>query len=276
MNPQDLFKKSPQVPAKKSRKIYTCGSNLDDQPLIYGLKQNKAEIKFGNDLQRFNWITNGSVDVAFISAIDFARLKGGWKVIPDICKSVHSQSFRSNLFFNKNLGEIRSVAIHPNSRTSEIVLKILFKERYQIECEFVESSQSLQETLKKNDAFLLTGDISVEEAIKNPSFINIGEEWNDMTGLPLVYGFWLVNELTSQKEDYWLLQDSLKQGKNAIENILEGIKDKKDKAYKMNFLSNIINYEFRDEEMLGLESLYNYAFFYGLIEYIPDFNFAEK
>lgn len=274
MDTESLFGKSPKSPGLNAKKIITIGNDLDDKPLTFGLLQEKKQvIKYGNSVQRFKWVSQGAVDMAFISAIDFARLKGGWKVLPNICKSTKHTARRVALFFNKNLTEIESVAIPDHTRTTEIVLKLVLKELHQIETNYVKINGTLSELLKKHDAVLLTGDQAVMETKNNPFFIDLGEEWFDLTGLPLVYGFWIGNELTTVKADFINLHESLEQGQKNISAINDEPFQQKDYFYE--YLTQTINYTLGEEEQAGLTELYRLAFFYGYVEYIPEFFFAE-
>jgi chorismate dehydratase len=274
MDAQSLFSNKGKKKKDVRNKIIAVGRDIDDKPLYYGLEQDtKSDLKYGTSAERYEWITQGSVDLALISAIDFSRLKGGWKVLPDICKSTKGPAKRIALFFNKNLNEIENIAVPANARTSEIVLKIILKELHQIETKFVKTSGSLADSLKKCDAALLTGDQAIYETMDNPFFIDLGEEWYDLTGLPLVHGFWIGNELTTSKDDFKKLMLSWDKG---IQNIpvIAGEADK-NTDYITNYLKSTVKYKLGEEEQAGLDELYRFAFFYGFIDYIPDFNFVE-
>jgi chorismate dehydratase len=274
MDAQSLFAKKDRKKKSTPKKLIAVGNDIDDKPLFYGLQQYKEyNLKFGTSIKRFEWITQGSVELAFISAIDFSRLKGGWKVLPKICKSTRGPSKRTALFFNKNLNEIESIAIPANARTSEIVLKIILKELYQIDTKFIKLSVPLKEALQKCDAALLTGDQAIMEMRNNPFHIDLGEEWYDLTGLPLVYGFWIGNELTCTKEDFKNLVESCTLGLQNV-TVIAG-QTQHNMAYLSSYLSSVVNYNLGDEEQSGLEELYRFSFFYGFADYIPDFNFAE-
>lgn len=275
MDTQSLFRKSESKKESDNKKLIAAGNDIDDLPLTFGLQQLKdSTLKFGNSNERFKWISEGSVDIAFISSIDFACLKGGWKVFPKICKSTKGPSKRAVLFFNKNLKDINNIAVHENARTSEIVLKVVLKELHQIETNFEKMSGKLNNSLKQCDAVLLTGDQAIRETENNPFFIDLGEEWFDLTGLPLVYGFWIGNELTSKKSDFSKIINAFKSGSKRLDKISKNLPGTDDK-YVFDYLSLNVNYNFGEEEQAGLNELYRFAFFYGLVDYIPDFNFIE-
>ena len=101
MDAQSLFSKVKPEKSQAKRNV-CCGNDLDDRLLTFGLEE-KCNLFYGQSKQRFEWISGGSADIGFISAIDFAFLKGGWKVFPKICKSSNAAAGRSVLFFNKYL-----------------------------------------------------------------------------------------------------------------------------------------------------------------------------
>ncbi len=288
MDTQNLFGKQKNSEEKKLVRSIACGDELDDQPLILGLKQGQNRLILGNSLDCFNLISQGAVDMGFISSIDFSKLKGGWKVFANICKVSDSES-RVKLFFNKDLSEISTVAVSEYSSTSTVVLQIILKELYEVECEIVKNNLGVKSALKEFDAVLLTGNSALREAAVNNTFIDIGEGWRELTGLPLVYGFWIGNELIVNQNDHNQLKASLLWGQKSIDKIIENThgklfenyisdNDSKGKSgnttgYLSKYLSQTIRYNFGDEEKDALAELYKYAFFYGFVDYIPDFNF---
>jgi chorismate dehydratase len=288
MDTQNLFGKQKDAKPQKAVRSIACGDEIDDQPMILGLKQGQNRLILGNSLDCFNLISQGSVDMGFISSIDFSKLKGGWKVFAHICKASDTES-RIKLFFNKDLSEISTVAVSEYSSTSTVVLQIILKELYEVECEIIKTKLGVKSALKEFDAVLLTGNSALREAAVNNTFIDIGEEWRELTGLPLVYGFWIGSELIVNQNDHNQLKASVLWGQKSIDKIVENAhgklfenyisdNDSKGKSrnttgYLSKYLSQTIRYNFGDEEKDSLAELYKYAFFYGFVDYIPDFNF---
>jgi predicted solute-binding protein len=279
MDPQSLFKKSRPDDSKSKtvlkKPIITSADELDNQPLIFGLKKDTEIIlKTGSASQILRWIMEGSADMGFISSIDFAQLKGGWKVIPGLCISSHSAA-NSNLFFRKGLTKIKTIAtLNPDS-THTVVLMILMKELYQGDPELIADSGDVCALLKKYDAVLLSGDQALHEAEENPAFLNINEEWYHFTGLPLVHGFWVANEMTTSKKEYEKVLNSFQLGIQNVDKIcMDRGGEQKINSIKT-YIKKLIGYNFGENERDSLEELFRYAFFYGLIDFIPEFNFSD-
>lgn len=275
MDIQNLFQKSAQEDKpSKSTKVVCVGNELDDRPLIFRLGD-EYKLTHSSSEKRFDFIKNGSVDIGFISSIDYARLKGGWKIFPGICKSSYNDSKRVILFFNKSMSKLKNIAVSPTCRTSKTATDILMRERYQLACSYKETTGDLTSLLKKFDAVLLSGDNAFESAAIIKSNLDISEEWRDMTGLPLVHGFWVGNEIQVSKDDVINFSNSLKIGLENSKHIAEEAILKVSFESKSGYLSAGINYDFNEDVQASLEELFRYAFFYGLTKYIPDLNYLE-
>ncbi|MCB0282338.1 MAG: hypothetical protein KDF60_07135, partial [Calditrichaeota bacterium] len=178
MDIQNLFQKKSQNvdESSKSQKLVSIGDELDDQPLIFKLDDN-YKLTHASSEKRFDLIKNGSIDIGFISAIDYARLKGGWRIFPGICKSSMNDSKRVILFFNKSMGNLKKIAVFPSCRTSKTATDILMRERYQLTCNYHEEGGEIKDLLKKYDAVLISGDSAFENTTVIKSYLDISEEW---------------------------------------------------------------------------------------------------
>jgi chorismate dehydratase len=131
--------------------------------------------------------------------------------------------------------------------------------------------------LKWSDAALLIGDEALHEQELNKNSFDLGEEWYDLTGLPMVFSFWTGRQIATQIEDVKNIINSTNLGLKNLENIAKEYSKKTDFSWALyhDYLTQNVNYKFTEEEHAGLTEFYNYAFYYGLIEYIPDILFFE-
>ncbi len=93
------------------------------------------------------------------------------------------------LFSNKELDQIADIALPTDSSTSS-KLALYLLARLGIHPDTVDMGPDLDEMLSKCDAALLIGDRALDEAQRNPELVKIdlGEEWQKQTGLPMVFG----------------------------------------------------------------------------------------
>ena len=69
------------------------------------------------------------------------------------------------------------------------------QEKYEIAPEFVSVNDSLVDKLNQVDAALLSGNEAFDVQQSDKMFMDLGDEWFDLTGLPFVYAFWAVHEM---------------------------------------------------------------------------------
>lgn len=90
------------------------------------------------------------------------------------------------IFSNKPIKEIKKVRLDPQSRTSNNLAKVLFKNYWKQAPEYVLEGEA--------DAFVEIGDRTFGKR-NNYSFVyDLGEEWFNFTGLPFAYAVWASNK----------------------------------------------------------------------------------
>jgi len=279
MDINNFFGKPEQQDVKQKTRTMSLVSYLNTKPLVYGLENNLVEHHFS--LQKdvpsvcAQRLLEGEVELGIVPSIEYARAKGSWKIIPDL--SIASQRAVKSvcLFFNKNMSKIDTIALDTSSRTSVALLKIILQERYEQTPEFIFMAPDLDEMLAAADAALIIGDKALHYSVKHTNFIDLGEEWSDMTGLPFVYAFWAGNELQLNEKDVKAVLESYQEGSQNIEKIAREFGKTQPMTWDFyyDYLTQNISYSFAEEEKAGLLEFYRYAFYFGLIEHIPDLHF---
>ncbi len=281
MDINSLFNNVPAADVKTAQRTISLVSYLNTRPLVYGLEKNLVEHSFS--LQKdvpsvcAQRLLEGEVELGVVPSIEYARAKGKWKIIPEICIASRGAVKSVSLFFKENISAIRKVALDSSSRTSVALLKIILQEKYELEAEFVMMAPDLDEMLARADAALLIGDKALHYAAQNTHYLDLGEEWFDLTGLPFVYAFWAGNELALTNQDSEIIRASYRYGSKKVDEIAKNFAANQPLSWKFyhDYLTNNISYVFGEEEKQGLQEFYRYAFYFGLIEHIPDLHFYE-
>lgn len=284
MDINELFNpRSNAAPKAKntSDRLVSLVSFLNTKPLVYGLEHNLVNHQFilQKDVPSVcsQRLCEDEVKLGIIPSIEYIQGKGRWKIIPDLCISSRGAVKSVNLFFKKDLTDLNKIALDTSSRTSVALLKIILKEKYHVNAEFIFMAPDLKEMLSKADAALIIGDRALHYQADNPSHLDLGEEWYDMTGLPFVYAFWAGHESGMTGKDIDAVKKSYELGKMQIEQIARDYAQDHPLPWKSYFtyLDRHISYEFGNEEEEGLMEFFRYAFFFGLIEHIPELHFYE-
>lgn len=154
----------------------------------------------------------GEIDLAPISAIETARHADEYVVLPGL--SIASLgAVKTVLLFSwaSDMSELdgKSIALTDHSATSVALLKILCKERYQIEPTFTTTKQHLPSMLAEHQGALIIGDDALVEGVHHralsspkgwelPYIYDLGDEWLKMTGLPFTFSVWAARKDKAQ------------------------------------------------------------------------------
>ena len=128
----------------------------------------------------------GEVDVALVSSIE--ALQRRWKFIPGIAVASPGKTDSVRLHHRVEIPQVRRVALDQNSRTSNVLARIILEKRYGLRPRYVTRDPSRKLSLKGVDAALTIGDTSFRSA--RMPFMDLGTEWKAFTGLPFVYAVW--------------------------------------------------------------------------------------
>ena len=170
-------------------------------PLYYGMVKN--DVLLDVDLVRANpadlaaMLVDGELDIAPIPAIEYARNADDLVLLPDIAISSDSEVQSILLVSTVPAEELsgRTVALAGNSRTSQVLARVLLDKRWNAKPTYVEMPPDLPAMLRDADAALLIGDEAIRTYWEQPEDLHVydlGTEWKAWTGLPMVYAVWAV------------------------------------------------------------------------------------
>jgi len=256
--------------------------DLSSRPLLYGLEKGLVPHDFTlrkeTTLRCAEKLLQGELEIALVPSVEYAKSKGSWKIIPDVCIASQGAAQAPALFFNREMRTIARVAVDPLDPTAEMLLKIVLREKYELEPEVLPMSANLPEMLARADAALISGERALEWQEEFPAFIDLGEEWADLTGLPFVHAFWAGHELSLTETEVKAVRQSLAIGKENIDKICREFAvshARQEQVYK-SFLGENRYFDFGPKEKEGLTEFFHYAFYLGFIEHIPDLHFFEN
>ena len=138
----------------------------------------------------------GTLDVGLVPSIELARIPG-LVVLPGLAIAA-THEVRSVLLVSKvPVGEIESVALDENSRTSAALVRLVLEHRYGLIPEFRSVRADLTLMLAESDAALIIGDPALTVERERYVVLDLAGEWLEMTGLPFVFAVWAVREAIS-------------------------------------------------------------------------------
>ena len=268
MEPRELFHRPTRKASgtNKEKKLLGIDPSLAFTPLTYGLITNAFPHNFliKSDSLKGNTaaLREGELEISLISSLAYALKKETWRIVPEICLASAGKVGHVQLFFKKGLKDIRTVAVDSSAASEETLLRILMREKF----------------FQSPDYIYMTADLpAMPYAGRYTSRLDLNEEWVDLTGLPFVYAFWAGREFTVSADDLKNVHTSYEIGKLNLETIARNVSEAGTHtwAFYHDYLTKNLTYNFSDEEKEGLLEFYQYAFFYGYTEFIPDLHFYD-
>lgn len=222
-------------------------------------------------------LKEGKAEMSLLPSISYAKGKGNWRILGDLCIASEGRAGSIALFFNQEMNRIDTVGVDRHTVTARALLQIIFLEKYQLELEFNEiNDTSLETALEKHDAVLLTGDRVLQSHNKHTSSIDLGEEWFDLTGLPLVHAFWVGHELAVDETDVKYLINAHQMAKAHREEWVEEYcnENNLNAEEALNHIEQKMHFNLDQPKKESLHEFFKYAFYFGMIDHIPDLHFA--
>jgi len=223
----------------------------------------------------------GRIELGLIPSIEYARGPEPYRIVPGVAIAACGAVLTVRLFWRGPFGQIRRVALDTSSRTSAALLRILMRERFHLEPEFVEVPPDLPGMLAVADAALLIGDAVFRTAGVRCDSIDLGQEWEELTGLPFVFAFWAgrPDALTIHQAE--ALVQARDRGREQLGQIARAFWAEKESfglpaSFYESYLADHIRFDLGEAELEGLRTFYRLAQAHALIESVPDLQFYAR
>lgn len=175
---------------------------LNCLPLYWGLMRSGALL--GVDLhkdtpdQLNTALVSGVLDIGPISLVEYLRHTDELLLLPDLAVGSDGPVFSVNLVSTVPPPELdrRRVALGSTSRTGVLLAQMLLESRYGAHPEYFRCPPDLTLMLLEADAGVLIGDAALRARHEAPGrgliVTDLGEQWRQETGLPMVFAVWAV------------------------------------------------------------------------------------
>ncbi len=156
-------------------------------------------------------ILNNEINIAPISSIVYLENKDKLELFADLCIASNGPADSVLLFSELPIEALHgeTVSLSKTSATSNKLLQVIFKEFLKIEVNIVSNNPK---------AKLLIGDdalLEYSKDLKAPYIYDLGTLWKKYTGLPMVFGLWVIRKnYVEGIHEFPLLANNLKEAKN--------------------------------------------------------------
>lgn len=254
-------------------------SYLNTRPLVEGLGQ-RADLftlRFDVPARCADLLHEGLVDLGLIPAIEYPR--GDYYIVPDVAIGANGHIASVAVFSRVPVEAIRSLALDESSRTSVALTKVLCQRRWKIAPTFTPADRTLGETLNRVDAALVIGDPALTVDLTDPriSKIDLGAEWQALTGLPFIFAVWAGRQGALRREHVRELQAARYRGERALAGIAAefGAGDGVRSGRALVYLRDNLKYGLGQAERAGLSRFFELAAAQDLIPAAPRLRFYE-
>ena len=158
--------------------------------MLHGAERDAFDLSFALPSECADRLAAGDADIGIVPVVEVARQKLDY--FPETGIACHGP-VRSILLVSKApLRDIRTLAADAGSRTSVMLARIILAERYGVEPKITSQPADLASMLGASDAALVIGDAALRIEPSSLPFetLDLGGEWNTLTGLPMVFAVW--------------------------------------------------------------------------------------
>ncbi len=241
-------------------------SYVNMAPVFHRLTHEVEEVT-GVPTELNRMLLAGALDVAPISSIEYARNASRLRLLPRLCVSSEGAVDSIQLVTRIPLGQVRSVAVTPESATSVVLTRVLLPRA------------EIRPLDEEADARLLIGDAALRSAFEDPTpHHDLGRLWLERTGLPMVFAVWaapepVVDGLGELQES---LVASVRLARSEPERLAHEASDRY--GYPAGFLARYfekLRYSFGPRERAGFYTFLEMARDVGELDHVPEFRFIS-
>ena len=257
-------------------------SYLNTRPLIFGMQHGlgaaRVELSYDVPAVLADRMSRGELDIALLPAVELARMPD-LELVPGLSITTRGPSRSVLLVSRRPLEQIETVALDPESRTSNALVRVLFAEVWKVRPEFRTGHLELERALEDSDAAVRIGDKALFEPLpQDAQAFDLGAVWTESTGLPFVFAAWAARPGVVDDEIYRILHRSRREGSARIEAIAADYtwNGESHPDVARTYLTEHILFRFGAAEVEGLRTFLGLAANHGVIERAPAIKLALK
>ena len=238
-------------------------SYLNTKPLVYGLDAypKQFDVRFDVPARCAELLHDNKVDLGLIPAIEY--LRGDYAIVPGISIASLGDVATVAVFTRKPIDQVQTIALDLSSRTSVALTRVLCAKRWGIAPKFTPAEPDLDRMLQAADAALVIGDpaFEIDPETEGVTKIDLGGEWNALTGLPFVYAMWAGRPGAATAEQCRQLQHARDCGVAHLGAIAKraGGGDARLEQRELVYLRDNLKYGLGDAEQAGLRRFHELA-----------------
>lgn len=172
-------------------------SYLNTKPLVYGFRdgqmQDQMEIIEDYPSRIAGMLLNNEIDLGLVPVAIIPALQE-YHIVSDYCIGAKGAVASVCLFSDVPLQEAEEVLLDYQSRTSVNLARILLRDYWKVQPHLTNAAADFREHISGKTAGLVIGDRAFEQRKLSKYKYDLGEAWQQFTGLPFVFAAWISNK----------------------------------------------------------------------------------
>jgi chorismate dehydratase len=256
-----------------TRPRLAASSYLNTAPLIWSFQEGsrREAVELVTDAapaRCADMLARGEVEAALVPIIEYQRIDD-IRVVPGVCVGSHSTVKSVVLVSNSaDLNSARKIALDSSSRTSQTLVKVIFKEFLGFEPEYETSGPDIHSMLQRNDAALLIGDPAMKLSAANGHVFDLASLWHRFTNTGFVFAMWMAQSSSSGSVDRIDFAAARDEGLAQVERVVSNYEKEVplSRSEIREYLTSNITFRLDDSLEKGMRLYFELACKHGLID----------
>ena len=234
-------------------------SYLNTTPLVWGMlhgpQRGLFDLEFRIPAECADRVASGAADIGIIPSFELTRQD--LEIIRGVGIACRGAVRSILLVSSRPAADIRTLAADTSSRTSVELARILLERKFGAMPVILRHPPDLEQMLRRADAALIIGDpaLRVEPARLPYHVYDLGAEWVELTGLPMVFAVWAGRGGVASPDVAQAFRDSCRYGRERLDEIVASEAAHREFAPELvrDYLTRRIVHELGPAEYEGME-----------------------
>jgi len=229
--------------------------------MVHGPQQGLFDLEFRIPAVCADRMASGAADIGIVPSFELTRQD--LDIVPGAGIACHGPVRSILLLSTKPAAEIRTLAADSSSRTSVQLARVILARKFGAVPEVHAHAPDVEAMLRHADAALIIGDpaLRIDPTRLPYHWYDLGAEWVEMTGLPMVFAVWAAQRGVAGAEVAEAFEASCRYGRERIEEIVsvESARREFPEQVVREYLTRHIVHELGERDYRGMELFLRYA-----------------
>jgi chorismate dehydratase len=233
-------------------------SYLNTKPLLYGIERSpimeEIELVVEYPARIAKMLLEDEIDMGLVPVAVIPEMKQ-YFINGDYCIGCNGPVASVCLFSETPIEKTEKVFLDYQSRTSVQLARILMREYWQVNPEFINAGKDFTNAIQGTTAGVVIGDRALEQRKKSLYVYDLGEAWKAFTGLPFVFAAWISNK---QLDPAFIARFD-QANKQGIEHIEDVVAENPYPIFNLrDYFTRYLDYRLDPPKKQGLEKFLHY------------------